>query len=76
MQDNFETFYKKQLTEDVTMGSAGMGSAETQFSGDHYAPGDSRNLFGIKNDKPKIIKRPKIENLLQHDKKRKRKTRN
>lgn len=41
-------YIKSFFVEDAGMGTAdvGLGNTGTQFSGDTYAPGDARNLYG------------------------------
>lgn len=62
----FALYFKKLVMEDITAGDAGVGSSDGGFSstninsGDFYAPGDARNLFGTyKKRKPKIQQRRK-----------------
>ena len=49
---DFRTIVKQVLSEDMTSGGAdsvygsGVVSTETPFSGDNYAKGDARNVFG------------------------------
>lgn len=49
-------------------------TGDTQFSGDFYAPNDARNLFGAKNKKLPIIRRPMITYTLSKSKKNKKKS--
>jgi len=45
------------LTEDVSSGSAFGAEMSSQFSGDNYAPGDNRNIFGDGSRKRKRKKK-------------------
>lgn len=76
-------FYKKYvkiteseiLNEMVTADVGVGGTAPDQFSGDFYAQGDARNIFGTNKQLP-VIKRPKIKDTFLKTKKnaKKRKT--
>ena len=65
MNNLFEQRFNR-LLEDMTSGGegsvfgSGVDSTATQFSGDNYAPGDARNLFGS-GKMPKIQRRPGIK---------------
>ena len=65
MSNLFENRFIK-LLEDMTAGGEGsafgpgVDSTANQFSGDNYAPGDARNLFGS-GKMPKIQRRPGVK---------------
>ena len=67
----FEKYFKQALNETMTAASVGIGATGTQFSGDTYAPGDTRiphSMFG-----GKIIQRsPEIKKKKRRSKKKRR----
>ena len=73
-------FYEKykKVTPDFLineMDTAGVGvggTADSQFSSDFYAPDDARNIFGGKNKKQPIVRRPKITDTITKTKKKKK----
>lgn len=75
----YSIIFQNILFEDNFAGNGGaLGSAQTPIyspdnivSGDTYAPGDSRNIFG--RGKPVIQRRNKIPNLLSKKRRKKRK---
>jgi hypothetical protein len=77
----YSTIFQNILLEDIIAGDGGaFGTAQEPIyspnnitSGDTYARGDSRNIFG--NAKVKIQRRNNIPNLLTGKKKKKRKKR-
>lgn len=79
-------YYKKYIKindpstiiQEMDSGDVGFGGFTTDHgatTGDNYAPGDARNLFGGSKQPPKMIRRPKIKDLINFTgEKKKRKT--
>jgi len=62
--NNKMEFNKIDIIKEMDTGAVGVGgTADSTFSSDFYAPGDARNIFGG-NKKPKMAKRPKIEDQI------------
>lgn len=81
---NDRLFYEKytKVTPDFIINEmdtavAGVGgTADSQFSGDFYAPNDARNIFGTKNKKMPIVRRNKITDTFTKTKKKKKTKKN
>jgi len=72
----FNDIKKYFIKEEISTGDAGVGGTGGQFSGDFYAPGDARNLYG--GIPPKIQKRNLwgMENTVLKKKRKKIKKKN